>query len=70
MLSAWIDLIERGKVVALHESIKPMQDRGECGDNAPYEDEKTGARLAVGAIHDPWAVPPVAKQDHVDTLDA
>lgn len=70
MLSAWIDLIERGKVVALHESIKPMQDRGDYGDSASYEDEKTGARLAVEAIHDPWAVPPFAKQDLADTLDA
>lgn len=70
MLSAWIELIERGKVVALHHSIKPMQDRGEYDDSASYEDGKTGARLAVGAIHDPWAVPPFAKQDLADTLDA
>jgi len=70
MLSAWLDLIERGKVFALHESIKCMQDREMLGEGLSYEDEQTGARRMTAGIHDPWTVPPYAKQDLADALDA
>jgi hypothetical protein len=73
MLSFWLDLIERGKVVALHESIECVTDGDSLTEREHallLEDEKTGARRITVGINDPWAVVPYAKQDLLDTLNA
>lgn len=64
ILSAWLELIERGKIVAVHHSV---QDRR---DDSPVEiDEATGARQEWSDEF-PWTAVPFAKQDLVDSLDA
>lgn len=72
MLSAWLDLIERGKVVALHDSIKSFdeQERSIHEPGTLYEDENTGAMRIEAGVQDPWQIVPFAKQDLLDTLDA
>lgn len=80
LLSSYIDLIERGKVVALHHSIIKPGDRiklagggtisrDEHLDPPPLQDPVTGARRTFPS-RDPWVLAPYAKQDLSDALDA
>ena len=80
LLSSYIDLIERGKVVALHHSITEPGGRIKLADGSkisrdrhpdppPLRDPVTGARRTFPS-RDPWVLLPYAKQDLSDALDA
>lgn len=79
LLSFYIDLIERGKVVALHDSIRGPNERIRLPDGGtvarkdhpdppPLQDLVTGARR-TGTGRDPWVVVPYAK-DLSDAVEA
>lgn len=80
LLSTYIDLIERGKIVALHHSIiRPWEriklagggtvSRDKHPDPPPLQDPVTGARRTFPS-RDPWVLVPYAKQDLRDALDS
>lgn len=68
ILSAWLDLIERGKIVTLHHSIDELNYLRPLPD-VPLIDEVTGARQKWTDEY-PWTIVSFAKQDLLDALDA
>ncbi|KAM0716072.1 hypothetical protein Q7P37_008586 [Cladosporium fusiforme] len=68
ILSAWLELIERGKIVALHHSVGNLSYSRPSPD-VPFIDEATGARQEWTDQY-PWAAVSYAVQDLRDALDA
>lgn len=68
ILSAWLDLIERGKIVALHHSVANIDQQGP-NPNIPLVEEATGARQEWSDQY-PWTSVPFARQDLSDTLSS
>lgn len=75
MLSAWVDLIERGKVVALDPIVKReiyermVGDDLRTEDSAPFDQQTFGA-MELMSHSDPWETAMWTKQDLQDTLHA
>lgn len=75
MLSAWVDLIERGKVVALDPDVKReiyerlVGDDLRTEDSAPFDQQTLGA-MELMSHSDPWETAMWTKQDLQDTLHA
>ena len=75
MLSAWLNLIERGKIVALspparRQLSKRRVDNGlRTEDSAPFDNHALGA-VELSAHSDPWETATYTKQDLQDTLNA
>jgi hypothetical protein len=75
MLSAWIDLIERGKIVALDSEARRELSSREIGKSMCTQDSAPFDRNAPGAVFnvhqsDPWETALYSKQDLQDALSA
>jgi hypothetical protein len=82
ILSVWLEIIERGKAVALHKSVKevPQIFENAQADGSvaklyafpppqPQRDPATGAKR-TGTWYGPWVVVPYTAKDLQDTLEA
>jgi hypothetical protein len=82
VLSVYLDMIERGKAVALHTSVQKVppifqvaQSDGSLSriyafpPTQPQRDPATGAKR-TGEVYEPWAIVPYTAKDLQDTLDA
>jgi hypothetical protein len=82
ILSVYLDMIERGKAVALHKSVQnvpPIFQVSQADGSLsrmyafppaqPQRDPATGAKR-TGEVYNPWVIVPYTAKDLQDTLDA
>ena len=75
MLSAWLDLIERGKIIALDPAVKRELSERVVGNSLRTEDSAPFDHQAPSAVElitqsEPWETALYTKQDLQDTLHA
>jgi hypothetical protein len=82
VLSVYLDMIERGKAVALHKSVQAVPPIFQVAQSdgslskiyafppaQPQRDPATGAKR-TGEVYNPWVIVPFTAKDLQDTLDA
>jgi hypothetical protein len=82
VLSVYLDMIERGKAVALHKSVQEVPPTFQVAQAdgslskiyafppaQPQRDPATGAKR-TGRVYNPWVIVPYTAKDLQDTLDA